>query len=248
MEVLKSEEFSPLRFVVIGLQATTCLALAFLFFGIILAIFWKNVLIQTILQGLSRILPVNDLFNLKKYQKVCIAPKIDAEHCSICYCDINKEVISNCGHVFCGDCLIKFWHSKKKEKISCPLCRSDVNMLIANFATNEMSIKDNETKNIVDNITHYNISCSNCPSTILGLVLGSPSSLKIFLESLPSRQGFTSVFKLVLAFLYVLAMLIYFISPAEIVPEYETMFGWVDESASFIYLFLYVVVLFVMVS
>jgi len=78
--------------------------------------------------------------------------------------------------------------------------------------------------------------------------LGSPSSIKIFLESLPSRQGFSSVLKGVIGFLYGLAMLIYMISPQDKIEENDTMFGWIDDSASLIYLFLYIVILFIMVA
>lgn len=102
MEVLQSEDYTPLTVLVVGLQATTCITLAVLFLSIFIALIWKNTLIQCTIQALSKILPIHDLVDLKKFQKVRIAPQIDAEHCSICYCDITKEVRSNCGHVFCG--------------------------------------------------------------------------------------------------------------------------------------------------
>jgi len=75
--------------------------------------------------------------------------------------------------------------------------------------------------------------------------------MKIFLESLPSRQGFSKYLKGFLGFLYGLAMLMYMISPNEVKPasdEMDTMFGWIDDSSSIIYLSLYVIILFIMVA
>jgi len=250
-EVLDSQVPYTLKALVFGLQATTIAAIIFAFFALLLIISWKNSIVQTFIQIIAKVLPANSFISSSTLQKVSMAPKIDAEHCAICYCDIDKEVKSNCGHVFCGDCLIKFWHSKKKEKMCCPLCRSDINLLIANFNTHNVCPKDQQTKEVVENIARYNISCSSCPSTILQLVLGSPASMKIFLESLPSRQGFSKYLKGFLGFLYGLAMLMYMISPNEEKSEadgMDNMFGWIDDSSSIIYLSLYVIILFIMVA
>jgi len=114
------------------------------------------------------------------------------------------------------------------------------------------ALKTKKTQEVVENIARYNISCSSCPTTILQLVLGSPAKMKIFLESLPSRQGFSKYLKGFLGFLYGLAMLMYMISPNEVKPEtddaMDTMFGWIDDSSSVIYLSLYVIILFIMVA
>jgi len=249
--VLDTQVPYTLKALVFGLQATTIAAITLAFFALLLIISWKNSIVQIFIQTISKVLPAYLFIGNATLQKVSVAPKIDAEHCAICYCDIEKEVKSNCGHVFCGDCIIKFWHSKKKEKMCCPLCRGDMNLLIPNFNTQNVCPKDQQTQEIVQNITHYNISCSSCPSTILQLVLGSPQSMKIFLESLPSRQGFSKYLKGFLGFLYGLAMLMYMISPNEAKPasdEMDTMFGWIDDSSSVIYLSLYVIILFVMVA
>jgi len=249
MEVLPPVVALPLRALIVGLQATTLLAVGVLSLCLIIAMLWNKVWVQNIVRTITKYIPINTVMHLSKLQKVRISPKIDTDHCSICCCDIDKEVLSSCGHIFCGNCLIKFWESKKKmEKISCPLCRRDINVLVPSFVSKGSNSKNQEHKSVVDSINHYNISCSSCPTTILQLCLGSPSSMKLFIESLPSRKGFGSVVKGFFGFLYTLAVLIYFVSPSEIIPESELPFGWVDDSASFVYLFLYVVLLIVMVA
>jgi len=237
----------PLRVAVVGLQAFTILAIALVSMAVLIAMFWKNILVQNIVQTLIKIFPIHRLINLEKFKKTHVSAKIDTDHCAICYCDIDKEVKSNCGHVFCGDCLIQFWHSKKQQKMSCPLCRCDVNVLVPSFALQQPD-QSAEHEEMIVNINKYNIACSNCPTTILQLILGSPDSMKIFLESLPARKSFIKGFKTFVAFLYGLGMIIYLISPSEEIPEHEVMFGWFNESSSIIYLFLYIILLFILVA
>ena len=47
------------------------------------------------------------------------------ETCVICM-DIPCDIITNCNHQFCMDCIIK-WNKKSKEK-SCPTCRKNENL------------------------------------------------------------------------------------------------------------------------
>jgi len=235
----------PLRVAVVGLQVFTIMTIVLVSMAVLIGMFWKNVLVKNTIQTLIKILPFHRIINLERFKKTHISAKIDTDHCAICYCDIDKEVKSNCGHVFCGECLIKFWHSKKQQKMSCPLCRCDVNVLIPNFALQQPD-QSEEYEEMITNINKYNIACSNCPTTILELVLGSPESMKIFLESLPSRKSFIKAFKYFVAFLYGLGMIIYLVSPAEAIPEQDMMFSLIDSSSSFIYIILYIILLFIL--
>jgi len=237
----------PLRVAVVGLQAFTVVAIVLISVAVLVAMFWKNILVQNFIQTLIKVLPVQRLLNLERFKKTHVSAKIDTDHCAICYCDIDKEVKSNCGHVFCGDCLIKFWHSKKQQKMNCPLCRCDVNVLIPSFALQQPD-QSEDHEELITNINKYNIACSNCPTTILELILGSPASMKIFIESLPARKSFIRLFKGFVASLYGLGMVIYLFSPSEEIPEHELLFGWIDDSASFIYLFLYIILLFILIA
>lgn len=103
-EVLDSQSQVPytLKALVFGLQATTIAAIILAVFALLLIISWKNSIVQTFIQIIAKVLPANSFISSSTLQKVSVAPKIDAEHCAICYCDIEKEVKSNCGHVFCG--------------------------------------------------------------------------------------------------------------------------------------------------
>jgi len=237
----------PVRLAVVGLQTITIITVAMAFIAVLIAMFWRNILVQNVVQTFFTIFPIHRLINVQSFRKTHVSAKIDTDHCAICYCDIDKEVKSNCGHVFCGDCLIRFWHSKKQQKISCPLCRCDVNVLIPSFALQQPD-QSEDHEEMLTNINKYNIACSNCPTTILELVLGSPTSMKMFIESLPARKSFIKAFKYFVAFLYTLGMLVYFISPEDQTSEHDVLFGWIDESASLIYLVLYIILLFILVA
>jgi len=103
MEVQLEPEM-PLSFTIAvnGIKLIAFIILGTVFLSILTAIFWKNKTFQSIIQLIQLIAPLNNLLSIERLRKVEISPKIHAEHCSICYCDIDKEVSSNCGHIFCG--------------------------------------------------------------------------------------------------------------------------------------------------
>lgn len=51
-----------------------------------------------------------------------IAPNLENEECMICLENFTNPVITNCGHIYCEDCL-KMSYNIKPE---CPLCRNDI--------------------------------------------------------------------------------------------------------------------------
>ena len=58
-------------------------------------------------------------FNIKKHDKV-----IDKE-CSICFEKITNPIFLKCNHVYCENCITKWFNIrlKKYESLSCPTCR-----------------------------------------------------------------------------------------------------------------------------
>lgn len=56
---------------------------------------------------------------------------IKSQECPICCCDFSTDsawVISDCRHLFCGDCLKLWFHSQHKQghPYSCPVCRGRI--------------------------------------------------------------------------------------------------------------------------
>jgi len=75
--------------------------------------------------------------------------------CSICLSNIldNNFCITNCNHNFCYDCLNK-WFDKKK--ISCPMCRTNINSYNYNNEITRIIYIDNIERQIVPRQNNIN--------------------------------------------------------------------------------------------
>lgn len=79
--------------------------------------------------------------------------------CCICYIEIINNVILNCKHNFCLNCIIKINKFKNDEFIKCPICRNET--IIYNENENEKENEkenENENENIKLDIEHLNLS------------------------------------------------------------------------------------------
>uniref|UniRef100_A0A8V5G4C4 Uncharacterized protein n=1 Tax=Melopsittacus undulatus TaxID=13146 RepID=A0A8V5G4C4_MELUD len=73
--------------------------------------------------------------------------------CPICLQTATLPVETNCGHLFCGSCLITYWkHSPWLAAITCPLCRQKKH--------------DKPSKQIVHDIRDYNKRFSGQPRPV----------------------------------------------------------------------------------
>ncbi|XP_064928159.1 uncharacterized protein LOC102092395 isoform X3 [Columba livia] len=74
--------------------------------------------------------------------------------CPICLQTATFPVETNCGHLFCGACLITYWkHSPWLAAITCPLCRQKV-VILDNISCEKQ--QDKPSKQIVHDIRDYN--------------------------------------------------------------------------------------------
>jgi len=75
--------------------------------------------------------------------------------CSICLSDIldNNCCITNCNHTFCYTCL-NIWFEKKK--ISCPICRADIDSYNYNNKITRIIYIDNIQRQIVPRQNNIN--------------------------------------------------------------------------------------------
>ncbi|XP_071666277.1 E3 ubiquitin-protein ligase RNF170-like isoform X1 [Patagioenas fasciata] len=81
--------------------------------------------------------------------------------CPICLQAATFPVETNCGHLFCGPCLITYWkHSPCLAAVTCPLCRQKV-VLLDNISCEKQ--QDKPSKQIVHDIRDYNKRFSGQP-------------------------------------------------------------------------------------
>jgi hypothetical protein len=64
-----------------------------------------------------------------------------SSECSICYEEKNESQCAelNCGHAFCGDCIVKTMKVANAHQIRCSLCRTSVTQIVV--ADKEMEIE-----------------------------------------------------------------------------------------------------------
>lgn len=88
--------------------------------------------------------------------------------CPVCLNDAKFACETNCGHMFCGRCLITYWrHGTWLGAVRCPVCRQQVNILLTCFTESELNSaepEEIEERNSVNRDVHdYNRRFSGEP-------------------------------------------------------------------------------------
>jgi len=153
-----------------------------------------------------------------------IHKRIASDSCCICYGEINEEVQGSCGHIFCGGCLLNFWHSKHNKKMACPLCRADMKILIDNSTLSH----EEESSNTKKEIDEYNKLFSNKPQNVEELFRIFQRNLENFIFSIIIKGRVGSFINGCLPFLLGLILLMYIVSPSNLLPEYTPILNFME--------------------
>ncbi|KAF6084829.1 ring finger protein 170 [Phyllostomus discolor] len=94
-------------------------------------------------------------------------------HCPICLHQASCPVETNCGHLFCGTCIIAYWrYGSWLGAISCPICRQTVTLLLPVFSDHDQS---QDVVSLHQDINDYNRRFSGQPRSSLAPLVYSPS-------------------------------------------------------------------------
>ena len=64
--------------------------------------------------------------------------------CAICLGDASLAVETNCGHVYCGQCILEVWRRQSAlQAVSCPYCRQRLTLLLPYFSQAVMCYGNN---------------------------------------------------------------------------------------------------------
>lgn len=148
------------------------------------------------------------------------------EHrCAICLESLTLAVETNCGHHFCGDCLLQtFRHRPLGELIKpCPLCRSNVTLIMIRFTPEEREAQDGtnlaqrriEIRNFVRT---YNRQSYGVPRSVSEFISDIPFLIRNFATDFFSVRGLFYLFQLRMGFCISVAIA-YLLSPLDIIPE-----------------------------
>ncbi|KAM6415368.1 E3 ubiquitin-protein ligase RNF170-like [Rhynochetos jubatus] len=112
--------------------------------------------------------------------------------CPICLQTATLPVETNCGHVFCGSCLITYWkHSPWLAAITCPLCRQKV-VLLDNISCEKQL--DKPSKQTVRDIRDYNRRFSGQPRPFADYLCDMPLFLTLALRGIFTWGGLVWIF------------------------------------------------------
>ena len=146
--------------------------------------------------------------------------------CPICLDDCQTEILTNCGHSFCGACIIDFWqHSgSPRGTLPCPCCRTPLTML---HGASPESFQGTEGLLVQSRVQHFNRTCSLQPRTWNQMMNDAPVLLRILANNpyLVMRS-----FRILYMFAAALLSVLYLISPIDLIPELAFgVFGLFDD-------------------
>ncbi|XP_053105263.1 E3 ubiquitin-protein ligase RNF170-like [Hemicordylus capensis] len=112
-------------------------------------------------------------------------------NCPICLQTATFPVETNCGHLFCGSCLIEYWkHGSWLGAINCPLCRQKVILLYISCKNQP----DKQSKRIVYDIKDYNKRFSGQPRPFSDYLYDVPLLLNLAIRGIFTLGGLVWIF------------------------------------------------------
>jgi len=159
--------------------------------------------------------------------------------CAICLGQAEFSVETNCGHVYCGDCLLEVWRrSSQLSATACPYCRQRITLILPYFSVEERDSADPEDaekrEKILSELSTYNRRYSGEPRSVMEHLRDLPMLLRHLLIRFYSGEGLHLAFQLrivVLASLW----LLYLLSPLDLIPEAVFgFFGLLDDLVIFL--------------
>lgn len=175
-------------------------------------------------------------------------PNGESVQCPICLGDSELPVETNCGHLFCGNCIIQHWHVKTANilhtSISCPICRQMVTMMLPAFTLDAETVNNQLNRPIILNINKYNKKFSGMPRNYMDYIYDLPTLLRHSFIALFSLDGLAIWYRVRVVFL-VLFALCYLLSPFDLIPEtLFGIFGLIDDILIFLFLAVYITIIY----
>jgi RING finger protein 170 len=151
--------------------------------------------------------------------------------CPICLSDVAMAVQSNCGHWYCGGCIVGYWrHSARSGgQLRCPCCRRGISLLHSALSVAEVGSEAGAE--LLDSIGQYNRRHGGLPISFADRVRDAPTLLWWLLEELFSPRGTALLLALhfsLPAVGSVLGMVCYVLSPVDLLPDWSVV-GLADD-------------------
>ncbi|KAF7688502.1 E3 ubiquitin-protein ligase RNF170 [Silurus meridionalis] len=169
--------------------------------------------------------------------------------CPVCLQQAVLPVESNCGHLFCGSCIIAYWrYGTWLGAINCPICRQIVTLLLPLFRGThqnaQMQDGQQDATLILNDINDYNRRFSGQPRSLLDRLRDVPTLLRHAFREMFSVGGLFWMFRIRIL-LCLVGALTYLASPLDFIPEaLFGLLGFMDDIFVILLLFIYISIMY----
>ncbi|XP_061732675.1 E3 ubiquitin-protein ligase RNF170 [Nerophis ophidion] len=169
--------------------------------------------------------------------------------CPVCLQQAVLPVETNCGHLFCGSCIIAYWrYGTWLGAIKCPICRQMVTLLFPLFHqhTTPQRVQDGTAvpQLILRDINDYNRRFSDQPRSLMDRLRDVPTLLRHAFREMFSMGGLFWMFRIRII-LCLVGALTYLASPLDILPEaLFGLLGFMDDFFVILLFFIYISIMY----
>ncbi|XP_028827651.1 E3 ubiquitin-protein ligase RNF170 [Denticeps clupeoides] len=172
--------------------------------------------------------------------------------CPVCLQQASLPVETNCGHLFCGSCIVAYWrYGTWLGAINCPICRQMVTLLFPLFqeddqshATGDSLDGQPEARLILQDVNDYNRRFSGQPRSIMDRLRDVPTLLRHAFREMFSVGGLFWMFRIRIL-LCLVGALTYLASPLDFIPEaLFGLLGFMDDFFVILLLFIYISIMY----
>nr|CDJ86211.1 Zinc finger and Protein of unknown function DUF1232 domain containing protein [Haemonchus contortus] len=170
------------------------------------------------------------------------AERPDAVHtCPICYDNALFPTLTNCGHIFCCECIMGYWRhsSSLVSPVKCAICRTEVTVLLpVNWPVDE---ENNRLRENNIGLNDYNRRFSG-DRPWLEYLWDVPVLIPYIVRSLFDLNGLMIMFRLRVLFIAI-GIFTYVLSPFDIIPESAYgVIGLIDDLFVAVLLLVYIAI------
>ncbi|KPP63804.1 E3 ubiquitin-protein ligase RNF170-like [Scleropages formosus] len=169
--------------------------------------------------------------------------------CPICLQQASMPVETNCGHLFCGSCIVAYWrYGSWLGAINCPICRQLVTLLFPLFyennQLNQVLEGQSEPAQILQDVHDYNRRFSGQPRSLMDRLRDVPTLLRHAFREMFSVGGLFWMFR-VRILLCLVGAVTYLASPLDFIPEaLFGLLGFMDDLFVILLLFIYISIMY----
>ncbi|KAM7165814.1 E3 ubiquitin-protein ligase RNF170 isoform 1-T1 [Macrochelys suwanniensis] len=159
--------------------------------------------------------------------------------CPVCLQQATFPIETNCGHLFCGACIIAYWrYGSWLGAIRCPICRQTVTLFLPLFGEDQQDAAE-----VLQDVNDYNRRFSGQPRSIMERIMDLPTLLRHAFREMFTVGGLFWMFRIRI-FLCLLGALLYLASPLDFLPE--ALFGILGFLDDFFVIFLLLIYISIM--